>query len=110
MEVIFIGCDHVGTVEDGTKVMLGNMVEGLCPRCLSVESVDDLFVGYPSLYFTRYGGYILAKIKEIHGDLIVVATSQFKPGSLNYREWRVCKSNFRKQGTLFVADPFGTVK
>lgn len=109
-EVTFVGCGHTETVDDEVKTYPGNTVMSICSRCLAVKSSSDLFVGYPCGYLTRYGRRILATVKEIRENDVMVATSQSQPGQLTYEEWIVPKSEFRMKGAIFTADPFGTVK
>lgn len=108
-QVTFAGCNHTGETEDTTYTMPGEKVMAMCPRCLAVATVDDLFVGYPCGYRTRYKS-IMAVVKEIRENEIIVATSQAQPGQLTYQEWTVAKSDFRKKGQLLNADPFGVLK
>ena len=108
-EVTFTGCNHTGEVEDDVKLTMGKVMD-ICPRCKAVSSPDELFVGYPCGYRMKYGKNVMALVKEIIGDQIIVATSQWQPDQLPYQEWTVAKSDFRKKGQMFTADPFGTVK
>lgn len=105
-EVEYIACRHKDMADDSIK---GNQIMDLCPRCLSVKTADDLFVSYPCGYTTQYGKGILAKVKEIRSDEVVVCTSAFGPESMNYKEWTVAKSDFRIKGKMLVADPFKKV-
>lgn len=105
-EVEYVPCRHKGMVDDSVK---GKEIMDLCPHCLSVKTVDGLFESYPCGYTTKYGKGILAKVKEVREDEVIVCTSAFQPGSMNYQEWTVAKSAFHPKGKMLVADPFGKV-
>lgn len=109
MKKVVFGCKHEGEAEDATPTVMGNMVMDICPRCKAVKTSDDLFVGYPCGYRMRSGKTIMAAIKEINGDQVIVATTEHL-GTLTYEEWTVSKSDFHKAGIMLRADPYGTVK